>query len=168
MSRWSVAFRNPRWRAGIGREGDWFEFHRCRCRSRARHLANSIVAAFPWLITAVRPADPAGPRPLARLAWLNDPLERYIGGYVLAYEDFVLSGLRDWRFVPNDWKSPIQSHLAIPIDPEDFPRVWAKWCDYLAACPPQTWHRPGGRTYTRPVDYDPVERPNLVCVVGIQ
>ncbi len=77
----------------------------------------------------------------------------------------VPNGLREWRFVPTGWVSPLP-HLAwfVVTDETEI----AKWKEILAEAPRITWYVPGPADYTAEISFDAKIRPELVLVGGFR
>lgn len=78
-------------------------------------------------------------------------------------EDQLGLGLREFRFVPYEWESPVSHHRWYVV--RDTHKI-AYWRGRLEACPPVTWHLGNGQKYTADVSFS-LAHPQLVHIGGI-
>jgi hypothetical protein len=89
---------------------------------------------------------------------------------MLSHESAV--GLREWRFVPPCWQSPLL-HLKWYIYPGiaemgGDSELYAAWREKLKDASPATWALSDKTTYTVPVDYHETDRPFLAVIWGFR
>jgi hypothetical protein len=83
-----------------------------------------------------------------RLLALVPFAERAPDGPVVSLDQ--VTGLKEWRFVPKGWRSPIDHHHWAIVDDPALIEEWKRKLDHVAV---QTWYLPG---------------PTLVLVGGIR
>ena len=80
----------------------------------------------------------------------------------------MCGGLFEWRFVAEDWTSPLPHLHWLVVSKEDDAELFWSWVGKLRRCGPVTWHLGKDERYEAAVSYDPVDRPVLVKVGGFR